>query len=444
MSDIIFSPSQQAVVNAFPGFLMDDTKEFTITGFAGSGKTFIVQYLADMTAKHEELIKLIDPSVPKRQCLFTATTNKAAAVLQEMLQQEVTTIHSLLGLTVVNNYKTGKVTLTKKHAGKSLRNTVLFIDESSMINAELLRIIREYTKNTSGCKVVYIGDSYQLPPVMEDVCPVFQETPNTHFLNEIQRQVEGSPIIQLSAQYRGVLDDHELDWPTILSNEAVTHYDNKVKFFDAIETRFKESHEPNDYKVVAWANKRVRDYNTWIRTFSGYSEPYQCGEVIITNKPLFIQGSIAAATDSMHIIRSSCEAIEDGIQGYRIELIGMSGDFFQPTDWDQANTLAKKHAKEAKKTRHWQPYFAIKQDWADLRPIHASTVHKAQGSTYKEVFVDLSNIGKNNKWREVARLVYVAITRASDHVHIFGELTGNYNKQPTIDLMEPFRNGPII
>jgi hypothetical protein len=444
MSDIIFSPSQQAVVNAFPGFLMDDSKEFTITGFAGSGKTFIVQYLADMISKHEELIKLIDPSVPRRQSLFTATTNKAAAVLQEMLQQEVTTIHSLLGLTVMNNYRTGKVTLNKKHASKSLRNTVVFIDEASMINAELLTIIRKSAFPTPGCKIVYIGDSYQLPPVMEDMCPVFQETPNTHFLNEIQRQVAGSPIIQLSAEYREVLDDHELEWPKIPTNHAITHYDNKVTFFNAIETRFKESHEPNDYKVVAWANKRVRDYNTWIRTFSGFTEPYECGEVIITNKPLFINGSIAAATDSMHIIRSSFPDTEDGIEGYRIELIGMGGSFFQPTDWDQANALAKKHAADAKKTKQWQPYFAIKQDWADLRPIHASTVHKAQGSTYKEVFVDLSNIGKNNKWREVARLVYVAVTRASDHVHIFGELTGNYNKQPTIDLMEPFRNGPII
>jgi exodeoxyribonuclease-5 len=444
MNDIIFSPSQQAVVNAFPGFLMDDTKEFTITGFAGSGKTFIVQYLADMTAKHEELIMLIDPTVPHRQCLFTATTNKAAAVLQEMLQQEVTTIHSLLGLTVVNNYKTGKVTLTKKHSGKPLRNTVLFIDEASMINAELLRIIREDTKSIPGCKVVYIGDSYQLPPVMEDVCPVFQERPNTHFLNEIQRQVEGSPIIQLSAQYREVLDNHELDWPNVPTNTAITHYDNKRTFFDAIEKRFKESHEPNDYKVVAWSNKRVRDYNTWIRTFSGFTELYECGEVIVTNKPLFVDGSIVAATDSMHIIRSSSPAVVDDIQGYQIELIGIAGDFFQPTDWEQADALSKVYAKEAKKTRQWQPYFAIKQDWSDLRPIHASTVHKAQGSTYKEVFVDLSNIGKNNKWREVARLVYVAITRASDHVHIFGAITGNYNKQPIVDLMEPFRNGPII
>jgi ATP-dependent exoDNAse (exonuclease V) beta subunit len=54
------------------------------------------------------------------------------------------------------------------------------------------------------------------------------------------------------------------------------------------------------------------------------------------------------------------------------------------------------------------------------------------------VFVDLNNIGQNTRWQEVARLVYVAITRASDKIHVFGELCMNYNKQPPVNLMEGF------
>ena len=75
-----------------------------------------------------------------------------------------------------------------------------------------------------------------------------------------------------------------------------------------------------------------------------------------------------------------------------------------------------------------------------MRPIYASTVHKSQGSTYREVFVDLNNITKNNNWREVARLVYVAITRASENVHLYGELKTTYNKKAVVNMMEPFKD----
>ena len=438
---ITLSPSQQAVVDAFPEFLMDDSKELTISGFAGSGKTFLVEYLADMATKQQQMVKLIDPNIPMRIMHFSATTNKAAAVLEDMLHKEVTTIHSLLGLTVQNDYKTGKVKLTKKLQGKNLRNSIVIIDEASMVNAELLKVIREHCHPTTGCKIVWVGDSYQLPPVMEDVCPVFQESPNTHFLKEIQRQVKGSPIIQLSAMYRATLDDHELDWPRIANvGTTIMHYADKDDFFKVIENAYRPDHSPDDYKVLAWSNNRVREYNRWIRSFENYPEPFVAGEIVVTNKPLFHEKTILASTDTRHVIRRVTPAQIDGLHGFMIELGGVSEEFFQPRDWTQANSLMKQHAADAKKTRNWGPYFDIKQGWADLRPIHASTVHKAQGSTYREVFVDLANISKNTKWREVARLVYVAITRASDKVHLYGELHSNYTKKPPINLMEGFAN----
>lgn len=434
-----FSPSQQAVLDNFPEFLMDESKELTISGFAGSGKSFLVEYLAKVAVeKQQQMTKLIAPEVPIRHMHFSATTNKAAAVLETMLNREVNTIHSLLGLTVQNNYKTGKVTLIKKTPGKNLRNSIIYIDEASMINADLLQIIREHTHKVHGCKVIFIGDSYQLPPVMEDMCPVFDEGDNTFFLTEIQRQVEGSPIIQLSAQYRDILDDHELDWPIIENvDDTIMHYDDKNAFFEAIKNAYSKPHEPDDYKVVAWANTRVRDYNTWIRGFKGHNGPYEANETVVTNKPLFERKNrVAASTDSMHIIASVHEHTIENIPGHLIELHGIAGSFFQPNNWAQADKLANKYRKE----KDWPAFFKIREEWADLRPVHASTVHKAQGSTYNEVFIDLSNIGKNNKWREVARLVYVAITRARYKVHIFGELKSTYNKKPPINLMEAFKN----
>jgi ATP-dependent exoDNAse (exonuclease V) alpha subunit len=60
--------------------------------------------------------------------------------------------------------------------------------------------------------------------------------------------------------------------------------------------------------------------------------------------------------------------------------------------------------------------------FCDLRPIHASTVHKSQGSTYQTVYVDLTDIGRNTRRDVLLRLLYVALTRAKGDVVVTGEL----------------------
>jgi len=440
---IKLSPSQLEVVEAFPAFLMDDTQEMTISGFAGSGKTFLVKYLIEEAAiKHQKMLRLIDADIPQRKILLSATTNKAATVLEQTINKEVKTIHSLLGLKVQNNYRTGATTLTYGGNETRLTNSILFIDEASMISHQLLQILRERLKEYPTCKVVFIGDSYQLPPVKEDVCPIFNKSDNTFFLREIQRQVAGNPIIQLSAQYRDCLDNHEKEWPTIPHDgKHIVYYEDKMDYFAAIKKAYTAPHAATDYKVVAWANSRVNEYNTWIRNLQGYFKPYEAGETVVSNKPLFHGSNLIASTDTLHEIHDVQDGHIDGVPGFIIELAKYRGaHFFQPADWKVANRLAAIRAKEAKKTRDWSGYFQIKEQWTDLRPVHSSTVHKAQGSTYREVFVDLNNIGLCNQWRDVARLVYVAITRASETAHIYGKLSKKYNKAPKIDHMEPFKH----
>lgn len=450
---VTLSPSQQKAVEEFRDFLNDDEQhEFLISGFAGSGKSFLVEYLIHAVDREFQVARMIDPQARMPQLYFTATTNKATHVLSEMLGQQTYTIHKLLGLSVEINYKNGKQRLVAKHSPKSLSNSIVFIDEASMITRDLLKYIQEYARLATRCKIVYIGDSYQLPPVKETMCPIFQANLKTNFLTEIQRQVAGSPIIQLSTQYRKMLDDHTLDWPTIVpDNNVVFHYTDKNQWFDVIRDAFTTPHMPDDLRVLAWTNDRIREYNAWIRRLMGYTGVFGYHEVVQTNKPI-LNGSdrVLAATDSMHRILAIVDDEVDGVEGYRIRLEQISNSahqsipvthmhelsVFQPRNWKEANRLAAGYAKNKK----WRDFYTIKNEWVDLRPIHAQTVHKAQGSTYRDVFIDLTNIGKNNKWQEVARLVYVAITRASNQVHLFGNLADRYTKEPVINTMEVFRN----
>ena len=251
----------------------------------------------------------------------------------------------------------------------------------------------------------------------------------------------GSPIIQLSEKYREVLDDPEKPWPRIPSdNKNIFFYDTPAAFKNAIQASMGGAHNSQEHKVLAWSNNTVRDYNIWIRSMHGYHAPFELNEVMMTNKPLMAGKQITSPTDSLHRIDDIEDAVEGNVKGYYITLTPLHHSrnairVFQPANWKDANRLTKAFAQD----KNWQDYYHIKEQWADLRPIHALTVHKAQGSTYKEVFVDLADIGRNTRWQETARLAYVAVTRASQRLHIYGSIGTDYtNTKQRNTMLERF------
>ncbi len=73
------------------------------------------------------------------------------------------------------------------------------------------------------------------------------------------------------------------------------------------------------------------------------------------------------------------------------------------------------HAEVGKKInklyRDWQNNVIDK--FAQLNYGYSITVHKSQGSTFKNVFIDISDILENNNIEETSRCLYTAITRSS-------------------------------
>ena len=52
----------------------------------------------------------------------------------------------------------------------------------------------------------------------------------------------------------------------------------------------------------------------------------------------------------------------------------------------------------------------------------ASTVNKAQGSTYDTVYLDLNDIGKCQDRDQVNRMLYVGVSRAKHKVVFTGDI----------------------
>ena len=87
----------------------------------------------------------------------------------------------------------------------------------------------------------------------------------------------------------------------------------------------------------------------------------------------------------------------------------------------QAGTRYSK-PQDACRRAAWRAFFSFKDRYADLRPPHAGTIHRSQGSTYDIAYLDLTDIGRNTKWYEIAKLLYVGLTRPRHTVFATGAL----------------------
>ena len=150
---IILTEEQQEVVNKFGDFLLDPNERLLIIqGHSGCGKTSIIESLVNKASSCD------------LDLLLGATTNKATNVLNELLTDaKARTILPILHLTLKKNYSTGKLDTIKTKKWKPITNSLLILDESSMLSDDVFELMRKTMIGNS--KIVLIGDIYQLAPV---------------------------------------------------------------------------------------------------------------------------------------------------------------------------------------------------------------------------------------------------------------------------------------
>jgi energy-coupling factor transporter ATP-binding protein EcfA2 len=407
---------QQTALDAFVLFLMDPTETvFVLSGYSGCGKSTLVRNLLDQLPSFQKTVKLINPSQKEYTPELTATTNKAAENLSHITGMPTKTIHSFLGLRVQNDFRTNSTTLVPRTNFDIPERVLLFVDEASYIDKELLGMIFSRTRNS---KVVFIGDPAQLAPIKATSTPVFTAGFTGAALTQVVRQAEGNPIVDLSTKFRGVVNTG--DWSTCKFKPDGHHIQrlDRAEFNKAIEAEFTRTDwRYADSKILAWTNKCVIGYNEYVRNMAKGDPHFQVGDYAVCNSFLTV-GRQSIKTDQLVQITS----IDPDEEHHDVLGNWMTLDYgiraFQP------KTLASKNAriKLARATKEFTVGSEIETSWVDLRGAFACTINKAQGSTFGSVFVDLDDIARCNSGDQIARMLYVGVSRARNHVYLTGDL----------------------
>lgn len=416
MSRITLNPDQRQGVDRMHEFAAGPEPFFLLEGSAGTGKTTCVQTFVRETRC--------------RVCL-TAPTNKATKVLREMAAQELDddvssrTIYSLLGLRLEAN---GEVrTLSAFEEGnRADAYDVVVVDEGSMCNAALMGHIRR-TAHECQVKFLFMADEAQLPPVGEERSQVF-DIAYRHRLTKVERH--DNQILTLANHIREVQAGLvPLSITTNCDESGGVYVCHWRKMRErACQAFTSESYQanPGSIKLIAWRNATVQAYNEQIREAMygrkvAEESPFQVGERVVTCQPIYLQGELQMATDEEGTVEQ-IEVCQHPVFGhltcYELQIAPEFGGAWV-TSWVIHEKSARQHAallgdlanRAKARQGSWQAFWDAKEAIHDIRPCHAITAHRAQGSTYETTFIDVGDILANRTRKEALQCLYVGATR---------------------------------
>ena len=434
----------------------DSNEPFIISGAAGTGKTTLAG-------------KIIEQS--KLGTLICAPTHKATRVLSSKLSyKKAMTLHAALGFklnTNLENFDPNNPAFSQINRVKLIDYPRSFIDESSMINRKLNQYLKEYATEHN-LKLIFIGDKYQLAPVGEQSSVVFETEDNIHNLTEIIRQVLDNPLSEILKVLR---EDVELRSSNLLRILYGSNIPGKVKddkgfslyssksseaktlFQDTLIATFTASSDVSKVKYLAFTNDNVSAWNNYIRnTINANDDIIANGDLIMgyntivdkNNNPIIINSEeYRVETIERHVnsygfkvfMVQLREIFSNKVTPYMYVLDSDDEDTviaFTDTILSLLNNVYSKFGRERSKA--WGDYYYFKDSHVLMRDIikpgtnktlvskdidyaYALTVHKSQGSTYDNVFVNARNIiydYKGRPYRDINqrnRLLYVSFSR---------------------------------
>jgi AAA domain-containing protein/UvrD-like helicase family protein len=462
---------------------MNGFEKVLLNGHAGTGKTFVINRVVEEVRRINKNINFG----------MTAPTHKAVRVLKKHSELadmlDFGTIHSFLALKqVLVQQKDGTYKVEYKPDwlpnGKRRKIdgiNVLILDETSMLPDELFGYIED-EQRSRGLRVIYMGDSLQIPPVGKkqvtgegSAIPFIPARQSSHriyvlSLTEPQRQAKESPIIMYAEAIRDQFNRQKIAYD--FTEDQKPHLElfapkGKIAEMRAIFRSYfctpEFEADPDYAKVISWTNKTTDYFNREIRLLINNVDNLPRiieGEKLIMDEPLIDQdkrillhnndeviaknikiGEVKVKyklypTNAMEVNKLLLDTGTDytshilNIKSYRCILVDELNreypvDIIHEDDEAEFEILKKKLLQAAinnkdqfQKKTLWSQYYKITEHFAWVNYNYAITGHKSQGSTYDYCISMEWDIENNPDIEERNSIRYVAATRARNKLYV--------------------------
>ena len=410
-ADAPFTEDQEEAYDHVYDRLAQGERFTGLRGYAGTGKTYLVSRLVE---------QLLDEDCTVTVC---APTHKAVQVLSDELGDapvQMQTLHSFLGLRL-RPTDDGEYELVAEEE-RNFAEGVVIVDEASMIGREEWSHIQDAP---FWVQWLFVGDPAQLPPVNEEPSPALDVPGPT--LETIHRQAADNPILELATKIRTGADGRFGSSFEDGKGVAVTR--NREEFLDSILRAFDAdafAEDATHARVLAYRNKTVRRYNCEIRAerYGADAERFVEGEWLVGTETWYHDG-VQRLTNSeeVRVKQARVETFEADDQSewtvwelkVRTPGRGLTRTIHVLHEEEREryeNVLERRRGKAEDDPSTWDRFFELRERFARVDYAYATTVHRAQGSTYDTVFVDHRDL-RVCRGEERGALLYVAVTRPS-------------------------------
>jgi exodeoxyribonuclease-5 len=443
------TPGQTEMIGELGRFLVSDdlSEVMMIKGYAGTGKTTLVNSLVRTLASM------------KQKSILLAPTGRAAKVMFSYTDMPAWTIHKK-----IYRQKSGKDGLGEFVLDRNLhRNTYFIVDEASMIgdrsadsvfgSGDLLRDLLDYVESGGGCRLVLVGDTAQLPPVGLEISPALNRERLEHFgyrvreieMTDVIRQTEGSGILRNATAIRDLITHAEVGYPEFSFDrfDDITVLSG-ADLLEAISASY-DRYGSEETIVVTRSNKRANRFNAGIRSQVLWrEEQVSPGDLLMVVKNNYFwkdpenRIDFIANGDTVRVERVIQTEEVHGHKFADVEVslpdyndVGMEAkvmldviELDAPSlDREQQRTLYMSVAEDyPEATSRYQvatkiatdPYYNALQ----VKFAYAVTCHKSQGGQWKSVFLDQGYFTDEMLNMDYLRWLYTAFTRASEHLYL--------------------------
>lgn len=450
--DIFFQKIADFVINS------SNNELFVLKGYAGTGKTTVISTIVNQ-------LKNVN-----QKYLLLAPTGRAAKVISNYSQKPAFTIHK-------------KIYFPKKSSGggvsftlqpNKFTNTVFIVDEASMIsdtnqesklyeNGSLLDDLLSFVDSGKNCKIIFVGDTAQLPPVHLDVSPALNiDSLSLHYnknvhhieLDEVMRQEEDSGILFNATELREILKSYFIDTYKFNLNgfKDIVRLQDGYDIQDAIQDAF-SNYGLEETAFIVRSNKRANQYNEQIRSkILGKENEISSGDymMVVKNNYFWLKDSdeagFIANGDIIEVleIRNIKDLYGFKFATVKIRMVDYPNQI--PFDtillldtiksespsltYEESNKLYQEvmldYEDETTKYKKFQKvknneYFNALQ----VKFSYAITCHKSQGGQWNTVFIEQPYL-PNGIDKDYIRWLYTAMTRAKEKLYLIGFKDENF------------------